>query len=198
MKEKKKSENLLNEEEKIDVEDKDKVYKNSAKKVITLLEEEVTTLKRDLEKYKNQYYETYADIQNLRKKIEKEHNAAIKYRLEGFISDLLPVLDSFHVALANEPPSEETKNYLIGFKYIYSNLVNILEQEGVKEITPKIGDKFDDEVMQAIDIEEVDSKKKENLVTKLALKGYKLHDHLVRPAMVVVSKHQKDIEKEEK
>ena len=73
-----------------------------------------------------------------RKSLEKEHSDIIKYRAMGFIEDLLPVLDSFHMALANEPTSQELKNYLVGFQFVYRNLVNVLENEGVKEIAPKI------------------------------------------------------------
>ena len=162
--------------------------KEQISKVLALKDEEIANLKKELEKYKNQYYEAYADMQNLRKSIEKDHREAIKYRLEGFVNELLTVLDAFHVALSNEAPSEETKNYLVGFRYIYSNLISVLNNEGVNEITPKVGDKFDSNVMHAIETIETDNPD-DDRVEKVLAKGYKLHDHLVRPAMVSVSKY---------
>lgn len=143
-------------------------------------------IKSDVEHWKNCYYKAYADTENLRKSIEKDHREAIKYRAEGFVNNLLGILDGFHMALNNEVKSEELKNYLVGFQYIYNNLVKVLEDEGVKEIIPKNGDSYDERTMEAVETEyreDIEAGK----VVKVLLKGYQLKDHLVRPAMVVVS-----------
>ena len=95
------------------------------------LQEENEKLLADVEHWKNEYYRAYADTKNLRNNLEKDHREAMKYRSEGFIEELLPVLDSFHMALANEPTDPALKNYLVGFQYIYRNLVTVLENEGV-------------------------------------------------------------------
>lgn len=134
-------------------------------------------------------------MQNLRKSVEKDHHEAIKYRAEGFVSNLLPILDGFHMALQNEATSEEMKNFLTGFEYIYRNLVSVLEQEGVKEFAPKVDDEFDAEYMQALEAQYDEGKP--NRVLKVLTNGYKLHEHLVRPAMVIVSTDKKDEEKKE-
>ena len=175
-------------EKDIKVEIKDK--KSKEEKKIKELEEELAKLKADVEHWKNEYYRAYADTQNLRKSLEKEHSDIIKYRAMGFIEDLLPVLDSFHMALANEPTSPELKNYLVGFQFVYRNLVNVLENEGVKEISPNIGDKFSDKTMNGVDITVQEGE--ENLVTKVYAKGYELHGRLIRPAQVSVSKNKKE------
>ena len=146
--------------------------------------------KADSEHWKNEYYRAYADMQNLRKLIEKDHKEAMKYRAEGFVSDLIPILDSFHFALKAEAKSEEMKNFLIGFQYIYRNLVSVLENEGVTEITPKLGEKYDPSVMQALETRETEGE--ENIILEVKTLGYKLHDHLVRPAIVVVSKNKQE------
>ena len=99
-------------------------------------------------------------------------------------------VDSFHMALANEPTSEELKNYLVGFQFVYRNLVSVLENEGVKEIAPNIGDKFSDKTMNAVDVTEQEGE--ENLITKVYAKGYELHGRLIRPAQVSVSKNKKE------
>ena len=167
-----------------------KEEKNKDKKKIQELEEQLEKAKADLDHWKNEYYRAYADTKNLRSNLEKEHSEAMKYRAIGFIEELLPVLDSFHVVLENEAPSEEVKNYLVGFQFIYRNMVAALENEGVKEIAPKVGEKFSDKTMDAVDVTEQEGE--ENIITKVYAKGYELHGRLIRPARVSVSKNKKE------
>lgn len=160
--------------------------KNKDKKKLKELEEQLSKLKNEVDHWKNEYYRAFADTKNLRASLEKEHSEAIKYRAMGFVEDLLPVLDSFHTALGNEPATPELKNYLVGFQFIYRNLVSVLENEGVAELAPKLGDKFSADEMNAVDTIETDGQ--ENLVVKIYRNGYKLRNRLIRPAMVSVSK----------
>ena len=150
---------------------------------------ELEKLQAEVNHWKNEYYRAYADTQNLRKSLAKDHQEAMKYRAEGFIDELLPVLDSFHVVLSNEPEDPNLKNYLIGFQFIYKNLVAALENEGVTELSPNIGDKFDSATMNAVELQE--SEGEENRILKVVTKGYKLHDRLIRPVNVIVSGHPK-------
>ena len=187
---------MENKEEK--VEEQTSTAKKEETKSERNVEEELLKAKSDAEHWKNEYYKAYADMANLRKQIEKDHRESLKYRLEGFIEDILNILDAFDMALKNEPTSQEMKNYLIGFEYVHKSLLNVLENEGVKILDPKVGDKFDESTMHAVEIEETDGE--ENIVTKVRMKGYKLHDHLIRASMVVVSKHPspKDVKEEDK
>lgn len=148
-------------------------------------QEEIERLTAEVNHWKNEYYRAYADTKNLRTSLERDHSKAMKYRAEGFIDSLLPVLDSFHMALQNEPTDPALKNYLTGFQYIYRNLVAALESEGVSEIAPTIDQKFDADTMNAVDT--VESEGEEKLIKKVYANGYKLHDRIVRPAMVSVS-----------
>ena len=165
--------------------------------VIDELEKEKAKLIADVDHWKNEYYRAYADTKNLRNALEKEHREALKYRSEGFIEELLPVLDSFYMALKNEPTDLALKNYLIGFQYIYKNLISVLEAEGVTEITPEVGGKFDSNVMQAVDTRDGE----DGVITMVYNKGYKLHDRIIRPANVQVSvkkEEPEDTEEQEK
>ena len=170
--------------------------RKSFQKKLHKLEEEKEKAKADAEHWKNEYFRAYADTQNLRKQLEKDHMSAMKYRAEGFVDELLPVLDSFFAVLKNEPTDPNLKNYLIGFQYIYRNLTAALENEGVTEIAPKVGDKFSPDTMQAV--ETVESEGEENVVMDVHVKGYKLHDRLIRPANVTVSVKHKETKQEEK
>ena len=179
----------LKPEEKKDVkaeeEGKDKEPRSFRHK-LEVKEAEIEKWKADANHWKNEYYRGYADTQNLRKALERELGEGLKYRAEGFVAELLPILDGFYFALAMEPANPEIKNYLVGFQYIYQNLLAVLEKEGVKEIAPKEGEPFDVRTMHAMEAEEREGQP--NLVVRVLNKGYKLKDRLIRPANVIVSK----------
>ena len=159
------------------------------------LEEQVSKLTEEASSWKNRYYEAYADMDNLRKKMEKDHQVMFKYRGQGFLEALLPVFDNFYYCFKFKPEDPTLAAYCKGFEMIYNQMVQALEAEGVKEIVPEINKKFDPSVMQAVDVEDGEE---DDLVLKVMNKGYMLKDRLVRPAMVVVSKKpQIEEEKEE-
>lgn len=159
------------------------------------VEAKLVKAEADCEHWKNEYYKAYADMANLRKDIEKDHKEAIKYRLESFIDKIVGILDAFDMAFKVKPTTDEMKNYLTGFQYVHNTLMNVLNEEGVITIEPKVGDKFDATTMHAVEL--VEDEGEENVVKEVTLKGYKLHDHLIRAAMVVVSKHPSSEEKKD-
>lgn len=194
---------MMREEVKIEDEElneeeiKDKGEKKTKKKLDEVLEK-LAKANADVEHWKNEYYRAYADTKNLRNKLEKDYKESVKYRVEGFVDELLPILDSFESVLKQEVEDPNLKNYLIGFQYVYKNLLAVLENEGVKTFIPKVDDKFDASTMDAIDTIEGE---KENIITKVYASGYKLHDHLIRPARVqvsVIKKEEKENKPEEK
>lgn len=157
---------------------------NKEKKEPTL-EEQIALLKEEVDNWKNKYYMAYADTQNLKKNLEKEHQQFIRYRSMGFVEKLLPALDCFYSVMQNEPEDPVLKNYLVGFRYIYNMLTDALKDEGVTEIEPKVNDKFDFNLMEAV--EAVDGEK-DDVIVEVRRKGYKLHDRIIKHAQVVVSK----------
>ncbi|MCD8209703.1 MAG: nucleotide exchange factor GrpE [Coprobacillus sp.] len=169
---------------KAEEEEEESTEKKDSHKKEKDVKEEIERLREERDHWKNEYYRAYADTQNLRKTLEKDHQEAIRYRAEGFIEGLLPILDSFYLVLASSPQNPEIKNYVEGFSYIYKNLVNVLENEGVKEIAPEVGEKFNPTTMAAI---ETCPGEKENIVEKVYSRGYYLHDRVIRPATVMVS-----------
>lgn len=158
--------------------------------------EELAKANADKEHWKNEYYRAYADTQNLRKSLEEESRTAVRYRASGFVESLIPALDAFHVALETPAPNKEAQNYLVGFQYIYNQLVNAMASEGVSELAPKAGDDYDLNTMHAMDNVETDDLPPGKVVKVLA-KGYRLHDRLIRPVMVTVSKARSPQEKQE-
>lgn len=157
--------------------------------------EELEKAKADAANWKNEYYKAYADTQNLRRSLEAEQRTMYRYRAEGFLETLLPALDAFHMALDAPAPTKEAANYQIGFTYIYNQIIQSLANEGLTELSPKVGDAFDASYMNAI--EAVESEEvPHNHVLKVHSKGYKLHDRLIRAAMVTVAKKPKEAEAE--
>lgn len=151
------------------------------------LEEELKAAKDEAFDWKNKYYTQLADMQNLRKSLEEDHRNALRYRSEGFLENLLPALDGFYLALNAQANSPEAKNYQQGFTYIYNQIQNALESEGVSEILPKIGDEFDASKMNAVDTVDGDESN-DGKIAFIFSKGYKLHEKLIRPANVKVYK----------
>ena len=158
------------------------------------LEEQIVKLTEEMNAWKNRYYEAYADMDNLRKKMEKDHQQMFKYRGQGFLEALLPVFDNFYYCFKFKPEDPTLQAYCKGFEMIYNQMVQALEAEGVKEIVPSIGSKFDSSNMQAVDVEDGEEN---DLIVKVMNKGYMLKDRLIRPAMVVVSKIPQKEEKSE-
>ena len=166
------------------VEAENKEEEKEGKSLVEELEDQLKRANEEIDKWKNSYYLAYADMKNLRNSLEKEQAEVRKYRGIGFIEELLPILDSFHVVLSNEPTDPNLKNYLMGFKFIYQNMLRVFEAEGVTEIAPAVGDKFNEATMNAVDTVEEEPI---NVVKKVNANGYKLHDRLIRPAQVTVS-----------
>ena len=181
----------MDENKEIDVEkeiDSDESSKKDEKKS---KKEKIEYLESQVAYWKNKYYEAYADMDNLRKHIEKDHAQVMKYRSQGFLEALLPSFDNFYNCFKFKPSDPTLAAYCKGFEMIYNQMTTTLENEGVKEIVPAVGDKFDHTTMQAGEVVEGEE---DDLVTTVQLKGYMLKDRIVRPAMVVVPK----IKKEEK
>lgn len=162
------------------------------------LQAEMKILEAERDEWKNKYYGVYANMENLRKSIEKDHREALKYRAEGFVEKLLPSLDTFHMAVKIKGKTPEMDSFITGFKYIYNNIISAIADEGVTEITPKIGDKFDEKTMHAL--EAIEKEGEENIIVNVAGGCYKLHERIIRPAMVYVSKKPavKETEQENK
>lgn len=163
-----------------------------SKRKFKKMEAEFEQLTRELDKvrseateWKNKYYEAFADLDNTRKSLARDHESMLKYRSMSFVEKLLPTLDNFEQAFKVTSEDPKIKNYQVGFKMILSQLLSALADEGVSVIEPVIGQEFDHNTMAACATAPGD---KDNLVSSVYLKGYMLKDRLVRPAMVIVSK----------
>ena len=148
-------------------------------------EEEIASLQDELSKAKTDIARAYADTDNMRKRLQKETDMAKKYRFQSAALELLPILDSMNLALANAPENDETKNFVKGFEMIRTQLENAMSNEGVKEIDA-LNKPFDHNTMQELMQEKVDGVEP-GIVVEVLQKGYMLKDRILRPALVKVS-----------
>ena len=148
-------------------------------------------LEPEEEELRNQLLRAMADNENLRKRTEREVAAAKKYGPFSFVRDLLASLDNLEKAISlipeNKDEMDETlKNILIGVDMTGRELASVLERHGISKINPE-GEKFDYNLHQAM-FEVPTNEVEPGTVVQVVQLGYLLHDRLIRPAMVGVSK----------
>ena len=123
-----------------------------------------------------------ADFENYKKRVEKEQKDFIECASKELVKKILPILDSFELALNNKDDKEFNK----GVELINAQLISTLEQEGLKPI--KALDKpFDPQLHEALMQEKSD--KKENTVTEELQKGYLFKEKVIRSTKVKVAKN---------
>jgi len=125
-----------------------------------------------------------AEMENLRRRTQKDLENAHKYGIEKFVSELLPVMDSMELGLAVENASTESLRE--GMTLTLSMVSQMFEKFNIKMIDP-INEPFNPELHQAMTAQPTDEVEP-NTVIAVMQKGYLLNDRLVRPAMVMVSK----------
>jgi len=138
------------------------------------------------DQYWNQLLSARAEVENSRRRSERDVENAHKYALEKFVRELLPVKDSLELGMAaavGEGPGFEKLRE--GMELTLKMLGGALEKFGVSEGDPK-GNKFNPELHQAMAVQE-SAAAEPNTVLTVYQKGYLLNDRLIRPAMVVVS-----------
>jgi len=122
-----------------------------------------------------------AEFENFKKRIDKEKTDFVKYANADMIAQMLPVLDSFEIALKNATDKEK---FIEGIKMIYAQFHSILEAEGLKPIKSS-GEKFDPYKHEVLLKEESD--KPEGTVLEEFQKGYMLNDKILRFSKVKIS-----------
>ena len=122
-----------------------------------------------------------AEFENFKKRIESEKKEFVKYAKSDIIKNILPVIDSFELALKNTNNSEKLVE---GIKMIYAHLYSILESEGLRPIKA-FGEKFDPYKHEVLMKESSD--KPEDTILEEIQKGYTLNDKVLRFSKVKVS-----------
>jgi len=155
----------------------------SLKNKLSKKEKEHKLLKKEKEELKDKYLRLAAEMDNLRKRVEREKKEHYQYALSEFMKELLIVLDNFERALESED-DENGKSFREGMMLIHKQYVDLLMKKGLRPIELK-DNKFDPNLHQAFVTEESEEVEEPEIGEEFQ-KGYSLHDRLIRPALVKV------------
>ena len=149
-------------------------------------EAEVEALRAEKSAVYEKLARVQADFTNARKRLETDMETRLAYANQSLIESLLPVIDNFDRALAQDPAKVDAATILKGITLVSEQLKSLVAKYNVEEVTPQPGDDFDPNLHQAIMQQESDLP--EGKVTMLLQKGYTLKGRVVRAAQVAVSK----------
>jgi len=149
-------------------------------------EQEFEKLRADLDDAADRALRAQAELDNYRKRARRELEDERRYAALPLLRDLLPVLDNMQRAIEAGEKSSQAAGLLDGIKLVAHNLTNVLAKHDCKKIDA-LGQPFDPAVHEAIS-QQPSAEHEPGTVTLVAQDGYVLHDRVVRPAQVIVSK----------
>ena len=151
---------------------------------IDLLKDQVAEKEKLIEEQKNKYLRALADLDNYKKRVNLEKDELIRYSNELLVKELLPAIDGFAKAIDH---AKKTNNddLLKGIALIKKQIEDSIAKFGVKEIEAA-GKPYDPSLHEAIIMKGSD--KVPGIILEEIQKGYTMHERLIRPAMVIVSK----------
>ena len=150
--------------------------------------DQLAQLEAEIEKYKDVALRAEAEMQNLRRRAERDVRNAHKFGAERLLQNLLPVLDSLEKAIETSEAAgqEEDDPQLEGIKLCSKLFIDVLAKEGIEALDPQ-GEPFDPNLHEALSMIENPDLEPNSVMTVIQ-KGYRLNERLVRPAKVMVSK----------
>jgi len=199
MDKKTKNDDIKNKDEKqiSGLEEKELANDNNEKNISNKIDDElspdndkkIANLESSLEEAKEEKLRLLAEMENLRKRFEKEKLDSIKFGNSNILREILSPCDNLLRALESlnkdEKKEEKNKELIDGLSMVYKEIISLLEKNGVKKIKA-LNNKFDHNLHQAM--MEVESDQESGIVVKELQAGYTIHDRLLRPSMVGVSK----------
>ena len=141
----------------------------------------------EADKFKDLYMRSQAEMENMKRRLEREKTEFLKFANDNLVKDLLPVLDNIERAVGHACPAGVPGDGLAeGILMTIEGFKSVLEKYGVKPIQA-VGEKFDPNYHDAV-MQQESAEVEENTILEEVQKGYLLNDRLVRPSMVIVSR----------
>ena len=173
---------------------KDNIEDNKVEEVVSEDDNDFNSdedLKKELEQAIEDKKRALAEAENTRRRGIKDLEQSRKYGHLAFAREMLSVVDSLESAVNSSPQNkdeltDETKNFIVGVEMTLEQLKQVFNNHNISKIDPQ-GDKFDYNVHQAMFEKETDEVEP-GLIIEVMQPGWSLHDRLLRPAMVGVSK----------
>ncbi|HEK9990642.1 nucleotide exchange factor GrpE [Streptococcus equi subsp. zooepidemicus] len=132
------------------------------------------------EDFENKYLRAHAEMQNIQRRANEERQSLQRYRSQDLAKKILPSLDNLERALAVDGLTDDVKK---GLEMVQESLVQALKEEGIEEVPVEA---FDHNLHMAVQTLPADDDHPADSIAQIFQKGYKLHERLLRPAMVVV------------
>lgn len=142
-------------------------------------------LRRELEENRDRYLRLAADFENFKRRRSQERTDSQRYSSEEAARALLPVLDNLRRAVEHAPEAGTEDFFVSGLHLVVREFESALERLGIEPV-PTVGHPFDPSVHEAIGGEESDDVDRDTVVAEIQ-PGYRLHDRLIRPALVRVA-----------
>ena len=139
---------------------------------------------RESSDYFDKWLRLRAEMENFKKRMEKEKSEHLKFGNESLLKALLPILDNLERAIDHGKNRGEDSPLMVGLEMVRKEFAGILERFGVKPVS-SVGEAFDPERHEAISQQESDLEA--NRIVSAVQNGYFYHDRLLRPAKVIVS-----------
>ena len=157
---------------------------------VAQLQQELDAAKEETSKNWDLYLRERADMENLRKRHQRDKEDAIRFANDRLLKEMIPVLDNLERAVEHAVQGEDAQNGLLeGVNMTITQFRKVLEDFGVKPISA-LGEPFDPNLHQAMG--HIESEKAPNTVVSEFQKGYLLHDRLLRPSLVMVARAAHD------
>lgn len=150
--------------------------------------DEIEALREERDQYRDKFMRGLADMENLRKRADRDRREAENYGGSKLARDMLPVYDNMRRALQSAEEAEKAVNaaLLEGVELTMRELISVFGRHGIEPIVPEVGDKFDPKLHQAMFEAPVPDTKAGDII-QVAAEGFMLYDRLLRPAQVGVS-----------
>jgi molecular chaperone GrpE len=156
------------------------VAEESAQESIKKLRARLKESEEKAREYLDSWQRSQADFVNLRKRDEESKKEFMKFANENLLEKLIPVLDSFNIALSHGHQELEP---------VYGQLLSALKSAGLEEMNP-LGESFDPSVHEAVGMMPTENKDEDDKVLEVMQKGYALSGKVVRPAKVRVGEYK--------
>lgn len=153
---------------------------------IKKLKEELKAARKERDEYLTGWQRAKADYINARNEEEKSRAEFIKSANKELVLDVLTTLDNFDMAFANKESWEKVdENWRTGVEYIYNQLLNTLEQNGLKQLNP-VEETFDPNIHTSVESVPVEKEEDDHKILEVVQKGYLLNGSLIRSPKVKI------------
>ncbi len=154
------------------------------KKEVEQLREELEKARAEAAEYKDRWLRAVAEMENMRKRLEKRFTDEAEREKRRFLRAILPLVDNLEMVIKHSETNPEVLRE--GVKMIYQDLLRTLQTEGLEPI-PSVGQKFDPFLHEAVEVVETKEHPEETVVDEVQ-RGYRYKGELLRPARVRVAK----------